>query len=323
MRRIPATVILVVSVLLATFPAAAQQGAKLPRVGYLGDVPGPFVNAFRQGLRELGYVEGQTVVIEPRWAEGKHDRLLGLATELVQRRVNVMVTAGTQASLAAKQATSTIPIVMAHVGNPVRTGLVASLARPGGNITGASVWGGELAGKQLALLKDAVPRISRVALLWNPDNPGSEIFLRDIQSAARALEVTVHPLDVRGPDDLASASAALGAGRADALLVVQNQFLFSHRTRIVELAARHRLPAMYMYGEWAHVGGLIAYGADLREVYRVVATLVDKILKGAKPADLPVEQVTRLELLINLRTAKALGLTIPPALLLRADQLIE
>src|SRR5262245_30907692 len=217
------------ALLLALLPAEAQQTAKVPRIGYLGDVPGPFVNAFRQGLRDLGYVEGQTIIIEPRWAEGKQDRLLALAAELVQRRVDVMVTAGTQASLAAKQATSTSPIVMAHVGNPVRTGLVASLARPGGNITGASVYGGELAGKQLALLKDAVPRISRVALLWNPDNPGSEIYLKDIQSAARALEVTILPVDVRSQEDLAAASAALTAGRADALLVVQNQFLFSQR----------------------------------------------------------------------------------------------
>jgi len=315
-------VLAVVGVLLAPLPLRAQPPAK-PRVGYLGDMPGPFIEAFQRGLREIGYVEGQTISIEPRWAEGRHDRLPGLAQELVQRRVNLIVTSGTQASLAAKGATTTIPIVMAHVGNPVRTGLVASLARPGGNITGVSVYGGELAGKQLALLKDAIPRISRVALIWNPDNPGSEIYMKDLQSAARSLEVTILPVDVRGQEDLAGASAALTAGRADALLVVQNQFLFSQRARIVDLAARHRLPAMYMYGEWALVGGLIAYGADIGEVYRVVATLVDKILKGAKPADLPVEQVNRLELLINLKTARALGLTLPRALLLRADQLIE
>ena len=226
-----------------------------------------------------------------------------------------------QTSQAAKQATTTIPIVIAHVGDPVGSGLVTSLARPGGNITGVSVLGGDLAGKQLELIRQAVPTASRVAVLVNPTGTGG--FLKQVQAAAPALGVAVQAVEARRGQDLATAFAAINAKRAEVLVVEQDQVFFSNRTRIIDFAATNRLPAMYMYREWADAGGLMSYGADLREAYRRVATLVDRILKGAKPADLPVEQVTRLALVINLKTAKALGLTIPPSLRLQADQVIE
>jgi putative ABC transport system substrate-binding protein len=305
---------------VAPLAAEAQPRVKVPRIGYIGDTPGPYAEAFRQGLRERGYIEGETIAIEYRWAEGKHDRLPDLVAELVQLKVDVLVPVGTQPSRAAKQATSTIPIVMAQVGDPVGSGLVANLARPGGNITGVSVIGREILAKQLELLKQAVPRASQVAVLWNPTN---FLIWGELQVAAQGLGVTLHSVAVQQPEEVESAFAAIRAVQVDALHVIQDHLLFSHRTRIVDFAAQSRLPAIYMYREWADAGGLIAYGASLREVHRRVAELVDKILKGAKPADLPVEQVMRLNLVINLKTATALGLTLPPSILFLADEVIR
>jgi putative tryptophan/tyrosine transport system substrate-binding protein len=284
----------------------------------------PFTDAFRQGLGELGYVEGQTIAIEYRWAEGKADRLRDLAADLAQRQLDVLVTAGTPASRAAQHATHTIPIVMAHVGDPVGMGLVASLARPGGNLTGVSVIGIDTRGKRLELLKEAVPSISRVAALSRRPTPGtSEGSLREMEGAARALGLTLQPVAVRTVEELETAFAAITMASADAIFVHQDQLFFAHRARIVELVAKSRLPAVYQYREWAEAGGLMSYGASLRDVYRRVAVLVDKILQGARPGELPVEQVMTLELVINLKTAQALGLTIPPALLFQATEVIR
>jgi putative ABC transport system substrate-binding protein len=316
-------VTLTLSLLTAPCAAEAQPARKVPRIGFISDTPGPYAEAFRQGLRERGYIEGETIAVEYRWAEGRHDRLPDLAAELVQLQVDVLVPVGTQASRAAKQATSTIPIVMAQIGDPVGSGLVASLARPGGNITGVSVFGHEMAVKQLELLKQAVPRASRVAVLMNPTNIGSGASWRALQLAAPVLGMTLQSVAVQQPEEFERAFAALRTAPADALYVIQDHLLFSHRRQIVDFAAQSQLPAMYAYREWADAGGLMAYGASLREVHSRVAELVDKILKGAKPADLPVEQVMRHNLVINLKTAKALGITIPPSLLVFADEVIQ
>jgi ABC-type uncharacterized transport system substrate-binding protein len=314
---------LTLSLLVAPRAAEAQPRVTVPRIGYVGDTPGPYVDAFRQGLRERGYIEGETIAIEYRWQEGRHERLPDLVAELVQLRVDVLVPVGTQPSRAAKQATSTIPIVMAQVGDPVGSGLVTSLAKPGGNMTGVSVIGPDIGVNQLELLKQAVPRASRVAVLWNPTNHASGAVWRELQRAAPGLGVILHAVAVQEPEEFESAFAAIRAAQVDALHVIQDHLLFSHRTRIVDFAAQTRLPAIYMYREWADAGGLIAYGASLREVHRRVAELVEKILKGAKPADLPVEQVMRLNLVINLKTAQTLGLTLPPTLLFQADEVIR
>jgi putative ABC transport system substrate-binding protein len=322
-RTIGLLVTLALSLLAASL-AVAQLQTALPRVGYLVDMPEPFTEIFRQGLRELGYIDGQNLIIEYRWAEGKADQLRDLAADLAQRKLDVIVTAGTPASRAAQHATRTIPIVMAHVGNPVRAGLVASLARPGGNITGVSVIGIDLRGKRLELLKEAVPGISRVAELVNPTHPVlAQILSREMQEAARALGLTLHAVMARNVEELERAFAAIMAVQADAIFVHQDQLLFSHRARIVDLVAKSRLPAVYMYREWAEAGGLMAYGPSLHDVYRRVAVMVDKILKGAMPGELPVEQVMKLELVINLKTAQTLGLTIPPTFLFRADEVIR
>jgi putative ABC transport system substrate-binding protein len=310
----------ILSLLVASLAAETPPRVKLPRIGYIGDTPGPFVEAFRQGLRERGYMEGETIAVEYRWAEGRHDRLPDLVAELVQLKVDVLVPVGTQPSRAAKQATSTTPIVMAQVGDPVGSGLVASLARPGGNLTGVSVIGREILVNQLELLKQAVPRASQVAVLWNPTN---SFMLSELQGSAQRLGLTLHAVTVQQPEEFERAFAAIRAAQVDALHVIQDHLLFSHRTRIVDFAAQSKLPAIYMYREWTEAGGLMAYGASLHEVYRRVAEHVDKILKGAKPADLPVEQVMRLNLVINLKTATALGLTLSPSILLLADEVIR
>jgi putative ABC transport system substrate-binding protein len=316
-------VLLACGILLAPLAINAQQPGKAARIGYLGDRPGPFAEAFHQGLHGVGYLEGQNLLIEYRWAEGQGERLPILAAELVQLPVDVLIAAGGQAARAAKHATSTIPIVVAHVGDPVGYGLVTSLARPGGNITGVSVRGIELSGKQLELLKEAVPGVSRVAVLRNPANPGVAPALRVLEEAARELELTLYPVEVRRADEFERAFATLSAGETDGLLVLQDPLFFSHLFRIVDLVAQRRLPAIYMYREWADAGGLLAYGASLREVYDRVAILVDKLLKGEKPADLPFEQVMKLQLVINLKTAQALGITIPPTFLFLADEVIR
>jgi putative ABC transport system substrate-binding protein len=306
-------------------PLAAQQPGKVPRIGYL--FPGSASTrdeAFRQGLREVGYVEGRNIVIEYRFAEGKFDQLPDLAAELVNLEVDVIVAAVTQASLAAKGATRTIPIVMVAVSDPLGSGLIASLARPGANITGTSAMSAEVAGKSLELLKEIVPNLSRVVVLWNPDNAIFQAqVLRETQVAAGALGLELQTFGARGPSELDRAFAGMTRARAGALLVLPDPILLSHGARIVDFAEKSRLPAMYGTKEYAAAGGLMAYGPNYAELYRRTATYVDKILKGAKPADLPVEQPTKFELVINLKSARALGLSFPITLLGRADEVIE
>jgi putative ABC transport system substrate-binding protein len=317
---------LVLGILLAPLAADAQQAGKVYRIGWLSALssgPSPNLEAFRQGLRELGWVEGQNIGIEYRWAEGMPERLGDLAAELVRLKVDVIIGTATQAAIAAKNATTTIPIVMVAVGDPVGTGLVASLARPGGNVTGLSFLAPEMVGKQLELLKEVVPRVSRVAVLWNPVNPFGALVLREAKVAARSLAVELQILEARGPSDFDSAFVAMAGGRAGALLVLADAMFFLHRTRIVDHVTRSRLPAMFNLREFADAGGLIAYAVSLTDSFRRAATHVHKILKGATPADLPVEQPTRFELVINRKAAKALGLTIPPSVLIRADQVIQ
>lgn len=314
-----------VSLLAATRAAGAEPAGKIPRVGFL--LPGAqatsesVVDAFRQGLG--GYVEGRTIEIHYRWAEGKADRLPELAGELVRLKVDVMVTPGQQATLAAKQATATIPIVMVGVQDPVGTGIVGSFARPGANVTGLSAQAEEYAAKWLELLKAVIPHLDRVAVLADPTNPSYDVYWRELRPAARILGVQLHALDARQPGDLPGAFAEATRQRVGALVVPLQPFTIRAQSRIVELAAKSRLPAIYTLTGAVRIGGLMAYGASLADMYRKAAIYVDKILKGAKPADLPVEQPTTFELVINLKTAKALGLTIPPSLLLRADEVIE
>ncbi len=324
--------VLLVGLGLLSLPlaAAAQQGGKVYRIGYLGNspptIPGVARNleVFRQGLSERGWAEGQNIVIEYRVTEGRVERLPSLAAELVSLKVDLIVAVSTPAARAAKQATATIPIVMVYAFDPVGIGVVASLARPGGNVTGVAFFiGPEIVGKYLELLKEAVPKVSRVAVLSNPDSPASPFLLRETQAAAQALAVKLQVLEVRSPNELEGAFAAMTRERAGALLVLPHPFTFYHAKRIADLAAKSRLPAVYPVREAVEAGGLMAYAADAPDMYRRAATYVDKILKGAKPGDLPVEQPTKFELVINLKTAKTLGLTIPRALLLRADQVVE
>ena len=323
------TFALALGILAAPVGAEAQQPAKVHRIGLLSPSSPSDprmqrrLEAFRQGLRELGYVEGQNIAIESRWAEGKYDRLPGLAAELVRLKVDVIVAVGVPAIQAAKEATRTIPIVMAYVTDPLALGLVASLARPGGNITGLSLMAPELVGKRLELLKEVVPRVSRVALLSNPVNPGNAAQVREAEVAARALGVRLQPLEARDPKQIESAFAVITRERAGALIVLVDSVLIDHRTRIADLAAKRRLPTVYGLREHAEAGGLIAYGASRDDMSRRAATYVDKILKGAKPADLPVEQPTRFELVLNTKTAKALGITFPPSIMVRTDQVIQ
>jgi putative ABC transport system substrate-binding protein len=275
-------------------------------------------------LKDLGWVEGQNIVIEWRFAGGRAERLPDLAAELVRLQVDLIVVPSTPPALAAKNATKTIPIVTVGVGDPVGLGLVASLARPGGNITGLTgVVTPEIAGKQLELLKEAVPKVSRVAVLWNPATPGNALALRETEIAARVLGVELQLLEARSLNDFDSAFAAMTAKRAGALLVLGDVMFVTHRIRLAELVAKSRLPAMYGLREYVEAGGLMSYGPIASELFRRAATYVDKILKGAKPADLPVEQPTRFELVVNLKTAKALGLTIPQSVLIRADEVIR
>jgi putative tryptophan/tyrosine transport system substrate-binding protein len=279
--------------------------------------------ALRESLRELGYVEGQNIAIESRWAEGNYDRLPGLAGELEGLKVDVIVTYGTPASLAAKRATGTIPIVMAGIIDPVASGLVTNLARPRGNITGNSMMSSDLVVKQLEILKEVVPKASRVALLANPANPGNAPQARRAQDAAAALGVRLQLLEARGASEIDSAFEAMTKEQADAFIVLVDAALLDRRTQIADLAARRRLPAVYGLSDHAEAGGLLAYGPNRLVMFHHAATFVDKILQGAKPGELPIEQPTKFELVINLKTAKALGLTIPQTLLLRADEVIQ
>jgi len=314
---------LALSLFAAPLAGEAQPGGKIPRIGMLrpGSPPDPLVEAFRQGLRELGYVEGHTISIEYRWAEGRDERLPGLVADLIRHNVDVIVTAGSLALLA-KRATSTTPIVMPVSNNPVGAGLVASFARPGGNVTGLSFLAEELPGKWMELLKEALPGVSRVAVLWDPATEAGQ--LKVSEAAARSLGVRLHALKVQRSEDLGTAFAEAQKDRADALIVLASPFFYVHRTRLVELATKHRLPTMYSQREFVvESGGLMSYGPSLRDLFRRAAGYVDKVLKGARPADLPVEQPTKFEFVINRKTAKALGLTIPPSVLARADEVIE
>jgi putative tryptophan/tyrosine transport system substrate-binding protein len=318
-----------VAVLLtAPLAAEAQQAGKVWRIGlldYAVSDPGGAARwkAFRERLRELGYVEGQNVAFEARWGDGQVGRLRGLAAELIDGKVDVLVTAGTEAALAAKQATSSIPIVMATGGDPVKLGLVASLARPGGNVTGVISLIRELTGKRFELLKQLIPRASRVAILRDPENRSSALSARDAESVAKSLGVVVQSVGVRGPRDLDAAFLAMKRARTDAVICAENTLFIADRQRIADLALMHRLPIMAAAKEYAQAGALISYGTDYLDLFRRAAMYVDKILKGAKPGDLPIEQPTKFELVINLKTAKALGLTIPPSLLGRADEVIQ
>ena len=303
---------------LGVLPAGhAQQPAQVFRIGFLGSGSpadtDPRLDAFRQGLRDRGYTEGRTIAIE---------RLPALAAELVALKVDVIVASATPAALAAKNATTTIPIVFATGGDPVGT-LVASIARPGGNVTGLSLVGPELVARQLQLLKEAVPTASRVAVLSNPDNPYSTIMIKEVDTAARSLKVRIQLVEWRGGASADAAFEVMAKERAHALMVLFDPILTGQRVRIAELANKHRLPSMYPHREYAEVGGLMAYGASLTDLYRRAATYVDKILKGARPADLPVEQPTKFELVVNLGTAKSLGLKIPQPILLRANETIN
>ena len=308
--------------------ATAQQAAKVWRIGLLdlaASDPGGSVrwNAFRERLRELGYVEGQNVVFESRWGDGEVGRLRSLAVELVDAKVDIMTTASTEAALAAKQATSSIPIVMATGGDPVELRLAASLARPGGNVTGVISLIRQLTGKRFELLKQFIPRASRVALLRDPENRSSALSASEAQSVAKSLGVVVQVVNVRRPGDLDAAFLAMKRARTDAVMFAENSLFIADRRHIAELALKHRLPMMVPASEYARAGALISYGTDYLDLFRRAAPYVDKILKGAKPGDLPIEQPTKFELVINLKTAKALGLTIPPSLLQQADELIQ
>ncbi|MGH7265797.1 MAG: ABC transporter substrate-binding protein [Candidatus Rokuibacteriota bacterium] len=307
--------------------ADGQAAARTPRVGLLrtgsagaGDSA---VDGFRQGLRERGYVDGETVALEYRWAEGKVDRLPALAAELVALEVDVIVTGGELAIGAARRATATIPIVMGASNDPVGAGLVKSLARPGGNVTGMTILSPELSAKRLDLLKQLLPRVSRVAVLYNPAFPGSRLDLEQTQAAGRALRLTLQPVEVRTAEAVTQAFADRVLDQADALLPLADPFFTFLREPLVELAARHRRPAMYYWREFVEAGGLASYGPSLPDLYRRAAGHVDKILKGASPADLPIEQPTKFELAVNLKTARALGLAVPRSVLVRADHVIE
>ena len=312
---------------VAPVAAEAQESNSRARVAFVGaETPSTnqhFLDAFREGLRRYGYVEGQNLILEARWAEGRSERFPELIGELIRLKARVIVTVSSPAALAAKSATSTIPIVFI-AGDSVGSGVVPSLARPGGNLTGLSISLGEdFSGKWLELLKEAVPRISRVAVLWNPANPANAAYLTVLRGVAQKLVVRLQPIEIRDPGGFASAFASMAAENAQALVVVIDPLTVRYRGRIAELAAKHRLPAMYGFREFADAGGLMAYGTNVADLCQRAAAYVDKILKGTKPGDLPIEQATKFELVINLKTAKALGLTIPPALLARADQVIQ
>jgi putative ABC transport system substrate-binding protein len=307
--------------------ARAQPRPNVPRVGYLFSLNEAeskhLWEAARQGLRELGYVEGRNIIVEPRWAEGKYDWLPALVAELERLKLDVLVAAATPTNIAVKAGTSTIPVVFVAVADPLRAGLVASFSRPGGRFTGLSLLTPEMSGKRLELLAQTVRNLSRVAVLLNPANPSNIAFLEETQAAARKLGIELQPFEVRNPEEVERAIETAIAGRASALTAFDDPFIHSHRARIIALAAKHGLPAMYGTREFADEGGLMAYGPLRPDLYRRTATFVDKILKGAKPADLPVEQPTTFELIVNLKTAKALGLDVPTTLLLGANEVIE
>ena len=317
--------VVALALLVAPFTAEAQPAAKVYRIGYVrAETPPPVdIEAFGQGLREHGYVEGTNVVIEYRWADGNEERLRSLVAELIRLKVDLIVASAPAATRVAREATTTIPIVMVLVADPVAFGFVASLARPGGNVTGFAFLLPEVSGKRLDLLKETIPQLSRVAVLWNAANPYKAFDLKEVQAVADALRVVVHTFPVREPNDFDDAFKAAVKSRVGGLITLEDPFTIAHRARIVSLALRHRLPAIYAVRPFVEAGGLMSYGPDRADQNRRAATFVDKILKGARPADLPVEQPTKFELVINMKTAKATGITIPPSLLLRVDQVLE
>jgi putative ABC transport system substrate-binding protein len=328
-RRVRRMAVTIGVALLVTLPlvAEAQQG-KVYRIAYIGNssaaLESELVGAFREGLRDLNYIEGRNVIIEYRWAEGRYDRFPALVAEAVRLKVDVIVTAGTPAALAAKEGARTIPVVLGAIGDPILSGIVPSLARPGGNITGSASMTPEIDGKRLELLKELVTGVSRVAVLWNPTNPNNAARNKQLQAAAKTLRLTLEPFVGAGNrEELDKGFDAIVAARAEALIMESDRALLAQRALIVDFASKRRLPALYAYREFVEAGGLASYAPSYPEMFRRAATYVAKIFKGAKPSDLPIEQPTRFELVINLKTAKALGLTIPPSLLMRADRVIE
>jgi putative ABC transport system substrate-binding protein len=307
--------------------SAAQSAMTLPRIGLLSPFSpsdtASWHEAFRLGLRDLGWVEGTNIRIEYRYAHGRDDRLPGLVAELARLKVDVIVTSVTEDALAAKKATTTIPVVMASAGDPLVTGIVESLARPGGNLTGLSQMAPELIGKRLELLKEIVPKLARVAVLWIPEHRASASNWKEIQRPARELGVQLHSLEIHGADEFEKAFADAAKARDDALVITPNPIFVTNLKWLAALAVKYRLPSIFHLREFVNAGGLVAYGVDRSDLFRRAATYVDKILKGAKPGDLPIEQPRKFELAINLKTVTALGLTVPPSLLLRADQVIE
>jgi putative ABC transport system substrate-binding protein len=311
------------SLFLLSTSVQAQPQKKIPRIGFLATNRTQRTEAFRQGLSELGYVEKNNILVEYRFAEGALDRLPRLAAELVRLNVEVIVTAGAAATRPAKQATAVIPIVMANDNDPVGSGFVASLARPGGNVTGLSNLSPEISGKQLELLQEIIPKLSRVAVLGELNNPGNAQSLKDMEHAARSSKLQLEPFDVRSGADIESGFVAAEKARADAILVLGGPITTAQRKSIAEIAAQKKIPAIYPQSDYIDAGGLLFYGPSVNDLFRRAATYVDKILKGAKPADLPVERPTKFELVINLKTAKQIGLTIPPNVLARADRVIR
>jgi putative tryptophan/tyrosine transport system substrate-binding protein len=323
----PLRFLVVLIVVALCVSAEAQQSKKIPRIGFLSSSSFSTVSArleaFRQGLRDLRYVEGQNITFEYRFAEGKLERLPDLAAELVALKVQVIVALANTGAVAAKHATQTVPIVMVAVGEPVATGLVASLARPGENITGLTTLSPELSGKRLELVKEVLPTASRVAIFWNPTQPSNLLQLKEVQAAAQAIAVRIQSLEVSKSDDFERAFTTMAREHADAFLVSVDPLFLTHRVRLTNLASKNRLPGIYAAAEYVEAGGLLSYAPDYSYMFRRAATYVDKILKGAKPADLPVEQPTKFEFIINLKAAKQIGLTIPQSILYRADKVIK
>jgi putative tryptophan/tyrosine transport system substrate-binding protein len=326
MKKATSTLFILATLILApVYPAQAQKQATIPRMGllYLGAPPNAILDGFMQGMRELGYIEGKNIIIEYRFAEGKEDRLPELATELVRLKVDAIFTAGTPAIYALKQATKTIPIVFFSTSDPIATGVVASLAHPGGNITGVSALASDLWPKRLELLKEISPKLSRVAMLWNKGNAGMALEARATQDVAGPLGVALQDRGIKELNELEGVFAVMTKDRPDAFLALMDPVLNSQRTRILDFLAKNRLPAIFQSRDWVEAGGLMSYGPSYPELFHRIAVQMDKVLKGAKPADIPVEQPTKFELVINLNTAKQIGLTIPPDMLARADRVIR
>ena len=319
--------IITLGILLGSLAAQAQQTGNVYRIGFLGNstaaLEANLVGPFREGLRELGYVEGRNVVIEYRWAEGKYDRFPALIGELLALKVAVIVTAGTPATLAVKKATTSVPLVMSAVGDPVGSGIVPSLSHPGGNITGLTAISTEMDAKRLQLLREVVPSVSYIALLWNSSSPLQVLAEKQVQAAAQVLRMRVLSLGVKTEEEIKSALAVMARERPDALLVLADRLLLHHRALIMDFATRHRLPGVHAYRELVEAGGLMSYGPSYADMHRRAAYFVDRILKGAKAGDLPVERPAKFDLVINMKAAKALGLTIPQSVLLRATDVIQ